>query len=444
MSLDLPGTQEPIDEPPLTPERLVQELRDAEKPPAQHRLGLEHEKFVYPQASVTPVPYEGKAGIEALLGGLAKHWGDLFREAPGHPAIAILRGDSTVSLEPGGQLELSGSAAASARTVHDENVAHVKEVREVAGALGLRMVALGYRPFGTREENPWMPKTRYQVMRDTLGKRGALALDMMLMTATGQVSLDWESEEDCARKLTLLSRVAPLLVALYANSPLVHGKPSPYLSFRSKVWTATDDARCGFFPSMLDGSFRYRDYVDWALAAPLLFLRRDGKYVSPALTFRQLMEQGYQGVKPTMQDWRDHLSTLFPEVRLKRVMEVRSADCVNVALTGALAAFLRGLVYEPGSLSDALALLPALPFEQHLARMETARREGLRNAELHGMAREVVALAGRGLQRLDPRDLPVLEPLVEVAESGRAPAERVLEVFEKTRDPRAVLDAFTL
>ena len=444
MSLDLPGAPETLDEPVLSPERLVQELRDAEKPRAQHLLGLEHEKLVYPVGSAVPVPYEGKSGIEALLGALARHWGDLFREAPGHPAIAILRGQSTVSLEPGGQLELSGTAAVTARAVHDENVAHVQEVRQVAAQLGLRLVALGYRPFGTREENPWMPKSRYQMMRDTLGKRGSLALDMMLMTATGQVSIDWESEEDCSRKMTLLSRLSPVLVALYANSPLVHGKPSPYLSYRSHIWTDTDNARCGFFPAMLNGHFTYRDYVDWALEAPLLFLRRQGKYVSPPLTFRQLMAQGYEGAPPTLQDWRDHLSTLFPEVRLKRVMEVRSADCVNVALTGALAAFLRGLVYEPGALSDALSLLPALRFEQHLAQMETARTQALRDPELHGMARELVALAKRGLRRLDPLDLPVLEPLIEVAESGRAPAEAVLAQYAKTPSATAVLDAFTM
>jgi glutamate--cysteine ligase len=379
-----------------------------------------------------------------LLEALAGRSGVAFREAAGKPTIAVQRPEQTLSLEPGGQLELSGAAAPTARAVHAENIAHLDEVRAVASTLGMRLVTLGYRPWGTAAEMPWMPKTRYQAMRDTLGRRGALALDMMLMTATGQVSLDWESEEDCARKMTVLARMAPVLVALFANSPLVRGQPSGYLSYRSHVWTDVDAARCGFFPAMLDGRFSYRAYVEWALDAPLLFLRRSGRYVTPSLTFRTLMTEGFEGTSATLQDWQDHLSTLFPEVRMKRVLEVRSADCVSPALTGALPALLRGIAYEPSARRNAEALLPMLSFERHAERMETARRQGLRDEGLRGLATELLEVARTGLRQLDPEDLSLLEPLDEVARSGKSPAEAVLAQAKRDPNPRALLDAFTV
>jgi glutamate--cysteine ligase len=438
MSLD---TARPPDQPISGLEDLVSYFRTAEKPRGDHRVGLEHEKLLFDARTGGPVPYEGDRGVGALLQALGPGYVP-FRERPEGPAIALQRGDSTISLEPGGQLELSGAAARSAREVHGENLRHLEEVRQAAGRLGIQVVALGYRPFGSVPGMPWMPKGRYQVMRRTLGERGRLALDMMLMTATGQVSLDWADEADCARKVSAVARLSPVMVALYANSPIVRGAPAGVLSYRSRVWAEVDPARCGYLPSMIDGTFSYRAYVEWALDAPLLFLRRGGDYRTPAMTFRQLLKDGFEGRPALMGDWVDHLSTLFPEVRIKRVLEVRGADCVPAAQTGALAALWRGLLYDAQALGDAERLLPRLSFAEHLELHRAAGERGLRaavrGAPLAALAVELVQIARGGLSRLDAGDAPLLDVLEETARSGRSPAERVLEVFERRPDPAAL------
>ncbi len=445
MSLDL---QQTASEPITSDEMLLAGFRSGEKPRSKHLLGLEHEKFVFPIHAARPVPYEGASGIGALLERLAPAGYTPFRETPDSPIIALQKGMLTISLEPGGQLELSGSPLRTAREAHAENQAHLAEVKSAAEALGLRLVALGYRPFGTTADMPWMPKSRYTAMRQTLPERGRLAHNMMLMTSTGQVSLDWEDEADCVRKTVLVARLAPLMVALYANSPLVDGKPSGYLSFRNRVWDEVDPTRCGYLRSFFDGSFSYRAYLDWALDAPILFLRRRGEYLRPKMTFRQFIQQGFEGSPADMSDWTDHLSTLFPEVRLKKVLEVRGADCASAAMTGALPALWRGLLYDRGAMEEGERLLPKLSHEEHLAFHDTARRQGLAgklgNHELHRLAGEMVAIARRGLERLDREDAPLLEPLAEVAASGRSPGQRVLEAWEKDPRPEALLGHFTL
>ncbi|CAM4312157.1 glutamate--cysteine ligase [Corallococcus sp. ZKHCc1 1396] len=445
MSLDLKRV---ASEPLTSVAPLVDGLRAAEKPRAEHRLGLEHEKFIYPVGSAQPVPYEGPNGVGALLETLAPGGYEPFRETPQSPVIALQKGMAAISLEPGGQFELSGSPFFTAREAHEENLAHLKETKAAAARLGLRLVGLGYRPVGTTGEMPWMPKTRYQVMRRTLPERGRLALNMMLMTSTGQVSLDWADEADCVKKTVTVARLSPLLVALYANSPLVEGKPSGYMTFRSRVWEEVDPTRCGYLPSWFDGSFSYQAYVDWALDAPLLFLRRNGEYRHPKLTFRQLIKEGYEGKPPDMGDWTDHLSTLFPEVRLKKVLEVRGADCGSAAMTGALGALWRGLLYDAQALEEAQLLLPRLSFTEHLSFHDTARREGLAGKlgahELHRLAGEMVSIAKRGLQRLDPQDAPLLAPLEEVAASGRSPAQAVLDAWAKDPRPEVLMTRFEL
>ena len=446
MSLDRAPTQ---DEAVTSVSALVDVFRTAERPRAEHGVGLEHEKFLYPlEDPPTPVPYDGPRGIGALLGLLAARGYTPFRDAPGAPPIALTRGEHTLSLEPGGQFELSGSPARTARAVHAENVAHARMLTEAARELGLQVVTLGYRPWGTPADIPWMPKKRYQVMRQTLPVRGKLALNMMLMTCTGQVSLDWSSEADCARKVTATARLTPLLVALFANSPVVQGNPGGWMSFRSHVWSDVDPTRCGYFPRMLDGTFDYGAYVEWALKAPLLFLRRDGDYVMPQLTFGELLERGFEGQPARRSDWTDHLSTLFPEVRIKRVMEVRGADSVSLEQTAALVALWRGLLYDDASLDAALGLVPRLSFEEHLAFHEEAQRNGLRGklrrTAISAMALEMVRLAREGLKHLDPEDVPLLEPLEERARSGRSPAEDVLEAFREEKSPARFLSRFAL
>jgi glutamate--cysteine ligase len=446
MSLDRAPTE---DEALTSADALVDVFRGAERPSSQHRVGLEHEKFIYPlRGPPNPVPYEGRHGIGALLTSLEGHGYQPFRDAPSAPVIALVRDEHTLSLEPGGQFELSGTPFRTARQVHAENLAHAGLLTDAAASLGLGPVALGYRPWGTTADISWMPKRRYQVMRKTLPRGGSLALDMMLMTCTGQVSLDWADEADCARKMTATARLTPLLVALYANSPLVRGRPSGWMSYRSHVWTDVDPTRCGYFPRMLDGTFEYLAYVDWALQAPLLFLRRGGEYLTPSLTFGQLLREGYDGQPARGGDWIDHLSTLFPEVRIKRVLEVRGADSVSLSLTGALVALWRGLLYDPDALQAALRLVPRLSFEEHLELHAEAQRRGLqgkaRGVSLGALALEMVLLAREGLRRIDSEDAPLLDPLEERARAGRCPAEDVLEASGSGISPAQLLARFAL
>lgn len=444
MSLD---SAHPEDRPVGSAGELANWFRAAERPAPEHEVGLEHEKLICTRPEGLPVPYEGERGIGALLEKLEAHGWSPFRDGDG-PPIALLRGKATVSLEPGGQFELSGSPQPTARAAHEENLRHLDEVREACAALGLMPVALGYRPFSRIAEMPWMPKRRYRAMREVLPKRGGLAKDMMLLTATGQVSLDFSDEADCAKKITCASRLTPLLVALYANSPLVAGKPCGWLSFRSRVWTDVDPSRCGVPDALIDGGFSYARYVEWALDAPLLFLRRGDTYLTPEITFRQLLEKGFEGKPAFESDWVDHLSTLFPEVRLKKVIEVRGADCVGADLTGALAALWRGLFYDPHSLEEASRLLPSLSPTKYAELFELARKEGLRGTfegrKLSELATRMVEIAVEGLKRLDPDDAPLLEPLLEVARSGRSPAEAVLEAYAEDPRPEALLPRFAL
>lgn len=445
MSLDLDAKKSPAlggtDE-------LLAYFKSAERKVADLKVGLEHEKFIYPVNGTAAVSYDGPAGIRAVLESMAAKGYVPFREAAHLPVIALIRKIETVSLEPGGQVELSGSPFATARQAHEENLRHLLELHQACEPLSLRVVALGYRPFDEIPAMPWMPKTRYRAMRESLGARGALALDMMLMTATGQVSLDWTSEEDCADKVLVTARLTPLLVALYANSPLKQGRKTGFLSYRSHVWTDVDKARCGYLPSMIDGTFSYAKYMDWALDAPMLFLRRGTEYLQPKLSFRQFMKGGYEGHRPVQSDWLDHLSTLFPEVRIKKVMEVRGADCNGAELTGALAALWRGLLYDADARAAARDLLPKLSFEEHLQFHADAQKQGLR-AQLGGVplwrfCKEMVEIARRGLRNLSGDDAGLLDPLLELANGGVSPAERVLKAFDENGTAESVLAAATI
>ncbi len=443
MSLDVTQTE---DRPVGNVDELVQFLRDAERPTGKLLLGLEHERLIFPAAGHGPVAYDGPSGIGALLSGFGRFGFTEFREAPGLPVIAMQRAGETLTLEPGGQFELAGSPFETALEAHAENQKHNAEFREVLGALQLRAVSLGYRPYFTLPEMPWMPKRRYGVMRESLGARGSHAHHMMLMTATGQVSLDWRDEADCVAKVHASVRVSPLLVALYANSPIVAGKPSGFQSFRSRVWNDVDPARCGYPQAMLDGSFSYRAYVEWALDAPLLFLRREGKYVWPRMTFRELLARGYEGKPPSYWDWVDHLSTLFPEVRLKKIVEIRAADSNTPEMTSALGAVMRGVLYDADARDQAARLLPKLSPDAHRALHHAAQKDGLQAAvgdkTLADYAVDFVAIARDGLKRLGGGDEVLLAPLEEIAARREAPAVQVLRAFEKSGP--AFLDAFTL
>ncbi len=443
MSLDA----QQLESPPLgRVEELVQLLAAAERHEGPLLVGLEHERLLFPAQGRTPVPYDGPRGVGEVMQGFSRFGYAEFREAPQSPVIAMQRGAQTLTLEPGGQFELAGAPFETVGEAHAELLQHHRELKEVLDELGLRALALGYRPFGTIDGMPWMPKSRYGAMRESLGARGSHALHMMLMTATGQVSLDWRDEADCVAKVTASVRISPLLVALFANSPIVDGRPSGFQSFRSRVWNDVDAARCGYPQAMLDGSFSYRAYIDWALDAPMLFLRRGGRYVVPKLTFRQLLAQGYDGEPATESDWADHLSTMFPEVRLKRIIEVRAADSNGPAMTSALGALMRGVLYDDAAREAATKLLPALQPDGHRALHLAAQRDGL-GAEVGGKtladyAGELLAIARDGLSRQRGADAALLAPLEAIARARVAPAVGVLRAFETSG--AAFLDALAL
>lgn len=444
MSLDARQTESPR----LTSrDELEASFRSAERRDGTGLIGLEHEKLLMPVNAAGPVPYDGPAGVGALLEAFLVDGWEPFREAPDRPIIALTRGAAAISLEPGGQFEWAGSPFPTAREAAAENAAHVSRLKAVTAALGLRAVSLGYRPFGRPAEMPWMPKSRYGAMQRTLGTAGSHALQMMLMTATGQVSLDWKDEADCARKVTAAARLTPVTVALFANSPIVDGALTDHQSYRSRVWNDVDASRCGTPAFLVDGTFSYARYVDWALAAPMLFLRRNGTYLTPHLTFGQFFRDGFEEHHATQSDWVDHLSTLFPEVRIKKVLEVRSADANGVAMTGALAGLMRGLLYDRTATDELLGVMAASP-AAHEALHRAAQRDGLR-ARAEGrsvleLARQVMVIAKAGLARLDPADLPLLAPLEAIVEEGRAPAERVREAFAQRTSDAAFLDTVEL
>jgi glutamate--cysteine ligase len=445
MSLDAQQTQQ---RPIGSVHELIQFFADAERPAGHNLIGLEHERLMFPIHGAGPVPYEGAAGIGKLLTGFSELGFQEFREAATLPVIAMQRGLETLSLEPGGQFELSGSPFSSAQLAASENLRHVAELKQVAGGLGLRAIGLGYRPFGELADMVWMPKSRYRLMRDSLGARGRLAHHMMLMTATAQVSLDWHDEADCVGKVTAAARLSPLLVALFANSPLAQGKPSGALSFRSQVWNEVDPARCGYPQAMLDGSFSYRAYVEWALDAPMLFLRRDGRYLDPQLNFRAFLAKGYDGVPALHSDWVDHLSTLFPEVRLKKVLEIRAADGNGPVLANALAALMRGVLYDGQAREEASQLLPRLSPNEHRALHASAQIRGLAAqvgaGTLADYAIDLVAIAAAGLKRLPGDDAPLLEPLAAIVATRQSPAVRVLDHFAREKDPAIFLRHYEL
>ncbi|HVP68720.1 MAG TPA: glutamate-cysteine ligase family protein [Anaeromyxobacteraceae bacterium] len=427
---------------------LVDWFRARERPSAQWKVGIEYETLAQVRGTTDPAPYGGRAGIEALLRAFSRFGYTPFEE-DGH-AIAAEKGGLTISIEPGGQVELSGRPFRDVHEVAAEIDRHLEMGRAIGEDLGVDLLAAGYRPFGTPATARWVPKARYAVMRPFLAARGRLAEDMMSMTASAQASFDFGSERDAGEKLRVALAAQPALAALVANSPVVAGRDVGWKSYRTEVWTHTDPARCGMLPFAFEPGFEeatYERYAAWALDVPMVFLRRDGRYLDTrGATFRSFLEEGLSGHRPTLQDWEDHLSALFPDVRLKGVVEVRGADSVAPALVKALAAFWKGLLYNRESRDWAWDLVKRLGLEERLALREAAGRLGLA-ARLPGgkplaeLAGELVEAASLGLCRQGAcgergEDERVwLSPLKELAAARRSPADAALEAFRSGGAP---------
>jgi glutamate--cysteine ligase len=435
------------------PHDLVAWFRGKERPRDEWKVGLEHEKVLLRAGTLAPVPYEGEAGVAAVLRSFGRYGYEPFEEEG--RVIASQKTGLTVSIEPGGQLELSGRPFADVHAVAAELDRHLAKCRAIGEALGVEMLAVGYRPWGAPGDGPWMPKRRYDVMRPFLAARGRLAEDMMAMTASVQASFDFSDEADLADKLRVALAVQPAVTALVANSAVVGGRPSGWKSYRVAVWRETDPARSGLLEFPFDPGFDdapYRRYVEWALDVPMIVLRRRGGYLDTGgRTFRAFLREGIAGERPTLADWEDHLTTLFPEVRVKGVVEVRGADSCSPALTKALVALWKGILYDREARAAALDVVRRFTVPERRAFMETAGREGLAGRapdgrEVAQIATAVIEAAASGLCRQrccgdrgeDERIW--LEPLRAGAAARRSPADDALEVLRRG-GPRALAAA---
>jgi len=421
-------------------EQLVRWFAAGEKPAAEWRVGTEHEKIGLYRQGYGSVPFEGPRGIAAVLERVAELDGwKQIRE--GSDLIALEKGGASITLEPGGQLELSG---APLRTIHEtcsEFQGHLSLMKRVCERLGIVWLGLGINPIHGVEHIPQMPKQRYRIMRSYLPRRGSLALEMMHATATVQANFDFGSEADMVAKLRMALGVTPIVSAIFANSGLSEGKANGYVSRRLHIWTHTDPDRTGLLPFAFEPGFGYREYTEWALDVPMFFLVRDGHY-QPAdgMTFRRFMTEGWGGTRATLDDWSRHLTTLFPDVRLKHVIEVRGADAVPPGLTCSLPALWKGLLYDASACEAAWQLVAGSSHEEReAARAEVARR-GLA-ARFAGrsaleLARELAAISREGLRRIahagrrDPDETSYLDPVDAQLELGESPGQVVLDRWE--------------
>lgn len=443
------------DDRPLVFEDLVRWFEAGAKPKAAWRVGAEHEKFVFRLGAHEPVPYEPQ-GIKALLEGLTRYgWAPVYE---GDNVIALERGMASVSLEPGGQFELSGAPLETIHEICEETGGHLQEVKVVADELGLGFLGLGFTPIWTRAEVPVMPKGRYKIMRNYMPKVGSMGLDMMFRTCTVQANLDFGSEADMVAKFRTSLALQPIATALFANSPFKEGKLTGFVSARANVWTDTDADRTGMLDFVFADGFGFETYARYALDVPMYFVKRDGRYIDVAgRSFRDFMDgklPELPGERPTLKDWADHTTTIFPEVRLKQYLEMRGADSGPWSRLCALPALWTGILYDSASLAAAWDLCKHWETADHERLREDVARLGLK-AEVAGrtvqaVAKDMLAIAREGLKRRNRLsgglvdESGFLSELDEIAASGITPAERLVELYNGpwAGDASKVFEAF--
>ncbi len=440
MSTRVSGPESPIIS---SRDEFVAYLEAGSKAKSEWRIGTEHEKFGFHTPDLSPVPYEGERGIRVLLESLRDRfgWDEVLEKGN---IIALRRKDcpkgGAISLEPGGQLELSGAPLETVHQTQEELRQHLVEVGEVGRELGIGFLGIGFSPKWTLAETPVMPKERYRIMKRYMPKRGKLGLDMMFRTATVQVNMDFASEADMVAKLRAGLALQPVATALFANSPFTEGKPNGFQSYRAEIWRDTDPDRTGLIPFAFEQGMGFERYVDYALDVPMYFVYRDERYIDVAgASFRDFLDgklTALPGVRPTLDDWADHLTTLFPDVRLKRFLEMRGADAGSFGQLSALPALWAGLLYDSEALDQASVLIADWTQSERQALRDAVPRLGLktpfRGRTLLDVAREVVPIALGGLRRRARLDLggederKALEPLLETLEAGRSPSDRLL------------------
>jgi len=422
-------------------DQLVEYIASGARAEAQWKIGTEHEKFGFRLDDLAPPTYAGERGIGALLKGMTRFgWAPVEEHAN---IIALTRGDGSITLEPAGQLELSGGQV---DTIHDtccEVTGHLKEVKTVADELQLGFLGMGFQPKWRRDEMPWMPKGRYAIMRRYMPLKGGLGLDMMTRTCTVQVNLDFANEADMVKKFRVSLALQPIATALFADSPFTEGKPNGFLSYRSHIWTDTDPDRTGMLDFVFDDGFGFERYVDYLLDVPMYFSYREGRYIDLAgESFKDFLAgklPELPGALPTLKDWADHTTTAFPEVRLKKYLEMRGADGGPWNRLCALPAFWVGLLYDQTSLDAAWDLVKDFSMAERHALRDGVPKHALklpfRNGTVRELALEALKIAGNGLARRNRRnssgadETVFLEPMIEFALANQTPAERKLELF---------------
>lgn len=430
----------PEDSAPVrTVDDLVSVFHAAEKPLNRFLLGAEAEKFAVHAETFAPLAYDGDHGVVRILEALTHFGWQREYENEGGPLVALRRGSASITLEPAAQLELSGAALPDVHAVGAEFDQHLAELKPISDQMHLVWLGVGFQPLARHAELPWVPKQRYPIMRAYLPTRGTGAHDMMLRTATVQVNLDYASEADAMRKLRVGLLLSPLLNAMTANSPFVEGRRGGKKSLRGNVWLNMDPARSGLVRRVLDSRHaRYHDYAEWALDAGMFLFKRNGKAVAnTGQTFRDFMSNGFGGEHATLADWKLHLNTLFPEVRLKNTIELRSCDALPHALTPVVSALAAGLFYDERALIEAEDLVTSLGLDA----VERARPELVTNglgANIGGLparalAEQVLELAQGGLERrarlnaAGESEAVYLEPLQALVQAGMVPADLLCE-----------------
>ncbi len=424
----------------LDKSQLVNYFEQGCKPKERWGIGTEHERFPFRMDTRERLPYrgqDGKPGIRDVFGVMMEHgWKPV---GSGPDILALERDGASLTLEPGGQFELSGGILKTLHQTFQETQRHTDELKSLAHKLGVGMLGLGFDPLWRRDQVHWMPKRRYEIMREYMPKVGSLGLDMMLRTCTVQVNLDYASEADMVRKFALAMRLQFVVAALFANSPFTEGKPNGYLSYRTRVWEDTDADRCGFLPFALEEGFGFERWTDYLLDVPMYFIERGGEYLpGDGSTFRQFMARGMHGHRATLQDWETHGTTVFPDVRLKRFIEMRGADSSTCDFISALPAIWVGLLYDDQALDAATQLCQAwTPADIEQLRRDVPRvalNASIQGQKVRDIALRLLQIAEKGLKNR-AKSLGIddesryLFPLMEVAYSGRTQAERVLDKF---------------
>ncbi|MCT4558147.1 MAG: glutamate--cysteine ligase [Pelagimonas sp.] len=426
-------------------EQLAEYMAEGCKPREEWRIGTEHEKFGYCKDTLKPLPYEGDRSIKAVLEALRDRH-DWAPVEEGGNIIGLTKDGANVSLEPGGALELSGAPLETIHQTCDEVNEHLREVKDIADEIGVGFIGLGAAPIWTHDEMPLMPKGRYKLMDAYMDKVGTAGKMMMRRTCTVQVNLDFSSEADMVQKMRVAIALQPVATALFANSPFFEGKPNGHKSWRSRIWRHLDDARTGMVPFVFDEGFGFEAWVQYALDVPMYFVYRDGEYVDAlGMSFRDFLKgelPALPGEKPTLSDWADHLTTAFPEARVKKYIEMRGADGGPWRRLCALPGLWVGLTYDQGALDAAWDLVKGWDAETREALRVAASVDGLQaevnGIRMHDLAREVIDIADMGLKArakpgaggLVPDETHFLNALKDSVQTGKVPADELLEVYK--------------